>query len=151
MQYDGIELKEITESQVFSEPKTMLVWDDNDTMCLLRPVISITAYNGVVGVLAVTDPGTYLAQYAHCAEIPEEPKPRKATKRELSKWLAQGNGEWSMKSAPGQIGANTNYGYVADENQYVDDGILVRTWDDTEWHEPDVQYMGIMKVKNVQS
>ena len=76
MRYDGIELKEVTESQIFSEPKTMLVWDDGDSMCLQRPVVSITVYNGVVAALVFVDTGLnkLFAQYRHCAEIPEETK-----------------------------------------------------------------------------
>lgn len=143
MKYNGIELKEITTPQVFDPPKEMLVWDNsNDCKApYVRTVYAvIRTVNGITEVVVVGSSYRWL----HCAEIPEEPKLSRVTSRELAKWLAQGNGEWCMKNGTGQIGANTNYGYSQyEENQNVTDGVLVRKWEDTEWHEPTVDYMGI--------
>lgn len=139
MKYKGIELKENTTLQIFDPPKEMLVWDQDDSEPLKREVCAIFKHKKLN--LAITTDITY---FCHCADIPEEAKPGRATSRELAKWLAQGNGEWCMKNGTGQIGANTNYGYSKyEENQNVTDGILVRKWEDTEWHEPTVDYMGI--------
>jgi len=141
MKYKGIELKEITSLQVFDPPKELLVWEDStdsnephvDTVCaVVRTVIGTTQVIGDFGL-----------RWKHCAEIPKETKPRRATNRELAKWIAQGNGEWRLYGTA-QIGANTNYEYnTYEEKQNVTDGVLVRKWDDTEWQEPTVDYLGI--------
>lgn len=139
MKYKGLELKEITTLQVFDPPKSMLVWDDNTQ----SPDIGIV-YSVVRMISGPTQAIGSVCRWDHCAEIPEEPKPGRATSRELAKWLATGNGEWCMKNGTGRIGANTNYRYSEyEENKDVVDGILVRKWDDTEWHEPTDDYMDI--------
>ena len=75
--------------------------------------------------------------YQYCEEIPETPR---VTNRELSKWLAKGHGEYRN-----QIGAVSNlYIYVDLETDVaVPSYIRVRKWDDADWHEPTVDYMGI--------
>lgn len=143
MKHKGIELKEITTPQVFDPPKEMLVWDNNND-CKAPYVRTVYAVIRTVNGITEVVVGGSSYRWLHCAEIPEEPKPGRVTSRELAKWLAQGNGEWCMKNGTGQIGANTNYGYgIYEENQNVTDGVLVRKWEDTEWHEPTVDYMGI--------
>lgn len=142
MKYKGKERKEITTQQIVDPPREMLVWADEMVKMTEEPHKEI--------VYAVVKLGKYYVaitsshQWDFCAEIPEDPKPRRATSRELAKWLAIGIGEWCMKNGTGRIGANTNYGYSEyEENQNVDDGVLVRKWEDTDWHEPTVDYMGI--------
>ena len=137
MKYKGIELKEITTLQVFDPPKKMLVWwwsnDNSDTPQekLVSAIVKTTD-----GIRTITDD---LRNYPHCAEIPEEPKPRRATNKELAKWLAQGNGEtfegdWVIMA----------HAYKPDAaNAEVSDKIKVHKWDDTDWHEPTVDYLGI--------
>ena len=74
---------------------------------------------------------------------PEEEKP--VTNRELSRWLAQGKGECRFTS----MGDDSPYAQMA--FRYCDkDGllpvkgrVLVRKWDDDEWHEPTREYMGL--------
>lgn len=73
----------------------------------------------------------------------EEEKP--VTHRELSRWLAQGRGEWRWYN----VGDVTPYAQVA-FHYCVDEGflpvkklVLVRKWDDDEWHEPTREYMGL--------
>ena len=134
MKYKGIKLKAITTPQVFDPPKQMFVWD-NDVKCgvpLVQTVYAvIRTVNGTTQVV-----GAGSLRWSHCAEIP---KPRRATNRELAKWLAQGNGEkyedeWTFHVHP----------YLtAEANIEVIDKIKVRKWEDTEWHEPTVDYMGI--------
>lgn len=135
MEYNGIKLKEVTESQIVDPPKKMLVWDCEPGIVLEADVLAIV--NGrESGYPVITKTGTY----RHCAEIPEEPKPRRATNRELSKWLAKGHGEYRN-----QIGAVSNlYIYVdLETDEAVPSYIRVRKWDDADWHEPTVDYMGI--------
>ena len=135
MEYKGIKLTEVTGSQIVDPPKKMLVWD-YDPGCLLRADVLAIVNGRENGYPVITKTGTY----RHCAEIPEEPKPRRATNRELSKWLAKGHGEYRN-----QIGAVSNlYIYVdLETDEAVPSYIRVRKWDDADWHEPTVDYMGI--------
>ena len=132
MEYNGIKLTEVTETQIVDPPKKMLVWDYDPENLLKADVLAIV--NGRdSGFPVITKTGTY----RHCAEIPETPR---VTNRELSKWLAKGHGEYRN-----QIGLVSNY-YVYDETESdlaVPAYVKVRRWDDADWHEPTVDYMGI--------
>ncbi len=137
MKYKGIELKEITIPQVFDPPKEMLVWD-NSYDCKAPYVRTVYAVirivNGTTEVVVADR-----CRWQHCAEIPEEPKPRRATNRELAKWISQ-YGELTYD-------ANTVYHEFSynepDREKPVVEKIYIRKWDDTDWHEPTVDYMGI--------
>lgn len=136
MKYKGIELKEFASDKpvVFDPPKKMLVWDKNAG----DPVQTfVHAYVPQVSLSAITDSGNY----AHCAEIPEQPKPRLATYFELVKWLAQGNGLCTHCSG---VSVWTDVDACEDEleNECNPDW-RVRKWDDREWHEPTADYMGL--------
>ena len=134
MEYNGIKLTEVTESQIINPPKKMLVWDCDPGIILKADVLAIV--NGrECGYPVITKTGTY----RHCAEIPEEPKPRRATNRELSKWLAKGHGEYTNTLCC----ATTYITYADSEESEVSENILVRKWEDAVWHEPTVDYMGI--------
>lgn len=135
MEYKGIKLTEVTGSQIVDPPKEMFVWD-YDPGCLLRADVLAIVNGRESGYPVITKTGTY----RHCAEIPEEPKPRRATNRELSMWLAKGHGEYRN-----QIGAVSNlYIYVdLETDEAVPSYIRVRKCDDADWHEPTVDYMGI--------
>lgn len=135
MKYKGIELKEINEPQICNPPKKMLVW--NNTMDYAVSSMIVAIVERMDGLCAMCYDGE---SYPHCAEIPEEPKPRRATNRELAKWLAQGNGQKSGNKGIACI--SYSYGHLADDCE-IDKNVVVRKWDDTEWHEPDVQYMGL--------
>ena len=137
MEYNGIKLTEVTESQIVDPPKKMLVWDCDPGNVLETDVLAIV--NGrESGKPVIATAGTY----RHCAEIPEEPKPRRATNRELSKWLAKGHGEYSNTVCC--TTSYITYEYLLDSAESeVSDNILVRKWDDADWHEPTVDYMGI--------
>jgi len=138
MKYKGIELKKITTPQVFDPPKHLLVWDNFTAQ--YDPIIDT-----VYAIIRLTDGTTEVIggccrRWNCCAEIPEEPKPRRATNRELAKWLAIGIGEYRN-----QIGLVTN-AYTYDESESdkeVCTHFKVRIWNDAEWHEPTVDYMGI--------
>ena len=135
MKYKNIELKEITASQIFDPPKEMFVWD-YDTGCLLRADILAIVNGRENGYPVITKTGTY----RHCAEIPEEPKPRRVTNRELSKWLSKGHGEYTNTVCC--TTSYTTYEYFLDSAESeVSENILVRKWDDVDWHEPTVDYM----------
>ena len=65
--------------------------------------------------------------------------------RELARWLAQGRGEWRWY----KVGNVTPYAQVAfnysvEESSFSVEGlVLVRKWEDSEWHEPTREYMGL--------
>lgn len=132
MKYKGKELKEITTPQIVDPPKQMLVWDD-----AVEPEVQF-----VYAIVRTKDGRTQAIgdrRWEHCAEIPEEPKARRATNRELAMWLAQGNGEQFEGGC-----VIHRHSYLPDNtNKEVGDGFIVRKWDDTDWHEPTVDYMGI--------
>lgn len=135
MKYGEIELKEFKSDKpiTFSPPRPMLVWDIESTGPVKRDVL-LYHPRYIFPVISFDD------SYRHCAEIPEEPKPRRATNRELAKWLAQGNGEWK-NAMDGYPCRRTDLGYSEDTKPVP--FVLVRKWDDEEWHEPTADYMGL--------
>lgn len=135
MKYKGIELKEITEPQIFNPPKKMFVWnmesDVNPIECYVYAIVARGA-----------DSYPVICQYktfCHCAEIPAFPESKPVTYRELARWLSKGNGE--------VMWANTilsNWNYSADEeNKALDESLSVCKWDDEEWHKPTREYLGL--------
>ena len=77
--------------------------------------------------------------WPYCALLPDPPKPRRATNRELSKWLAQGNGE-VLCSDHRMMHSFWEYDIVTSGLPVCDD-VKVRKWSDTEWHDPTVDYL----------
>lgn len=141
MKYKGMELVEITERQVFDPPRLMLVWDDGMTEAVEEEVCAILPHR----TPACRVVGYYNHSYAHCAEIPEEPKPRRATNRELAKWLAHGNGQISRVEVEGgaTVIKSSSWDYYGEDDSLVKEEYRVRKWDDTGWHEPTTEYMGL--------
>lgn len=137
MKYNGIELKEFTSDKpvVFDHPRKMLVWDNEEWK---RPdAVDVYAFMPAWRYPVATANQTF----AHCAEIPEEPEPRRATNRELAKWLVMRNGECLNRTS--HI-VHHEYSYADGESDYECSGIyLIRTWEDDEWHEPTADYMGL--------
>ena len=132
MKYHGSELKEVTEPQIFDPPKKMLVWDNENTTPIELPVHAIVnrKCNQVI---------TEYAMWRHCAEIPEAPEQKPVTHRELARWLAEGNGEVKYEKS---VFPNWNY-WVKNENKAISDRMLVRKWDEIEWHKPTREYLGL--------
>lgn len=137
MIYNGIEFKEVTsdEQVAFNPPKKMLVWDENIEARedLVYAYIPKRFGHKVIG---------HSCAWQHCAEIPETPKPRRATIGELAKWLAHANGvcKYSRDSMMSFTSAAFDDG---DADSECKSSWLVRKWDDKVWHEPTVDYMGI--------
>ena len=102
------------------------------------------------GKLFTFDPRFYLPYtdeenrcWNHFFVLPKTPKFRRATYRELSKWLAKGNGEFAFFK-PDNVSTTLTYDLTKENFQIsVDSGLKVRKWDDTDWHEPTVDYMGV--------
>jgi hypothetical protein len=137
--YNGMELEEFVsyEPKIFNPPARMVVWDGS--------------YNVVEEDVYVYDPRrknsycviTANASWLHCAILHDPPKPRRATNRELSRWLAHGNGE----CLGSQDDADTAWNYpMESSNAPLCEGAKVRKWSDTEWHEPTVDYLGLEDV-----
>lgn len=146
IKYNGMELDEVTEPQIFDPPRTMLVWvdcsghvEDNVKKAEVVAILPRTALK--YPIITEDDGG-----YEHGAFIPKKPAPRRATNRELAKWLAQGNGEWCNCIGDSSRAA-IEWWYDQGHSETKANNVFVRKWDDTEWHSPDVEYMGITEVK----
>lgn len=138
MKYNGMELKEITEPQVFNPPKKMLVWDNDEKNKLVRIVAAILP--GIEFPVATIEDGR-IYRYGYCAEIPEAPKPRRATWLEVARWCATGNG---LVYDTYRDNIDTGIMFKSFEGgEPIMDEIKVRKWDDTEWHEPTADYLGM--------
>lgn len=141
IKYNGMELEEFKSDKpvIFDSPKAALCWMNNGWQGgVCEYILAFIPRSD--SCLVVTDHSSWL----HCALLPAKPKPRRATNRELAKWLAQGKGE--AKSSPaGRIVASIAYeGGVEDKR--VCNSISVRKWDDTEWHEPTAEYLDLEDV-----
>lgn len=143
MKYKGIEVKEFTSDKpvIFDPPRQMFVWDDNGigtrrSGTLNKALVYAYIPKRPFNVIA------YANAWCHCAKIPDEnQKFRRATNRELAKWLAQGNGECSRINSVSALASNE---YVRDDEQdECDELLVIRKWDDAEWHEPTADYMGL--------
>ena len=133
MKYKGKELVEITTPQIFDPPQEMLVW--NDTFLTEPKKVNVCAIVKLKDYYAAIEIGKVPSyQWQHCAEIP---KARRVTNRELSKWLAQGNGEKKVDDCIAYV-----HTYLSEySNEEADKLIKVRKWSDDDWHEPTVDYM----------
>ena len=131
MEYKGIELKEVTEPQLFDPPKKMLVWGRYKNITELN----VYAIVGRKDFPVICENSTW----RHCAEIPKVHELELVTYRELARWLAEGNGEvmWANN-----VLSNWNYS-TDEESKALDESLSVRKWDDTEWHKPTREYLGL--------
>ena len=131
MKYKEIELKEVTEPQIFIPPRKMLVWGPYEGIT----VLDVCAIVNREHLPVICENSTW----QHCAEIPKVPELELVTYRELARWLAEGNGEvmWANN-----VLSNWNYS-TDEENKSLDKSLSVRKWDDTEWHKPTREYLGL--------
>lgn len=134
MKYKGIELKEFTSEKpvIFDPPKRMLVWDYDDGIPIEKDIIAFIP-NRCRKVIEQT------CAYIHCAEIPEV-MCRRATNRELAKWLVLGNGQYQVIG--GRIWTEHHYD-IGQDDDACSKFIKVRKWCDKEWHEPTLEYIGL--------
>ena len=134
MKYKGIELKEFESEKpvLFDPPKRMLVWNDGDSEPFEGSVFAFIP-NTHFPVI-----GSYY-NFDHCAEIPEI-MCRRATNRELAKWLVLGHGQYQVSG--GRIWTEHHYD-IGQDDDACSKFILVRKWDDKEWHEPTREYLGL--------
>lgn len=135
MKYNGIELKEITEPQICNPPKKMLVWSSVYNEPLIAEVSAVVCRED--GLVAMCYNGEC---FPCCADIPEKQNPRRATNRELARWISYGNGE--VKDTIDVVISFSTY-HNGLENNEVPNGIKVRKWDEADWHEPTIDYLGL--------
>lgn len=139
IKYNGVEIQSITECKAFEEPREMLVWNKNFPCPIERMVCAIIPYRHAGSVITTS------GAYEYCAEIPKKPEPRRATWMEVAKWCATGKG---LVYDTNRDKIDTGVMFTPDnEHEPIMDELKVRKWDDTEWHDPDVEYMGITEVK----
>jgi hypothetical protein len=149
MKYKGQELTEFktTESIFFDKPKKMLVWDDASTAGLKYDVVAVIPRRESYPVIGVKH------TWKHCAEIPEQPK--LATVRQLAQWVRK-NGEVRYEFLPmGTVIITSDLHYEPGEEdkevscmekrKFNATKVYVRKWEDTEWHEPTREYLGLEK------
>ncbi|PBC75313.1 hypothetical protein [Fibrobacter intestinalis] len=135
MKYKGIEIREFTSDkcEVFDPPKTMLVWNDVDDEPSKDNVFAFIP-NRTFHVIGTDD------SFDHCAKIPDVCS-ELATNIQLAEWLAKGFG--IMKRVVSGYVSNGLSFNEEFENRAVSDFILVRKWDDKEWHKPTREYLGL--------
>lgn len=134
--YNGMELEEFTSDKpvFFDKPVGALCWNNNGWqggMC--EYVIAFIPRSD--SSIVVTDHTTWL----HMALLPDPPKPRRATNRELARWLIEGNAQ-IRHSDSDMVYVGWNYKEFEDDLP-CSNNVLVRKWSDNEWHEPTVEYL----------
>ena len=134
MKYKGIELKEFGSEKpvLFDPPKLMLVWNYGNSEPSEDNVFAFIP-NRCYPVIGTND------SLDHCAEIPEV-MCRRATNRELAKWLVLGNGQYRVSG--GRIWTEHHYD-IGQDDDACSNFIKVRKWGDKEWHEPTLEYLGL--------
>lgn len=138
--YNGMELEEVSEPQIFDPPRKCVVFDSYDEeKSVIRNVVAVlpASFNKGVGMQSViTEEKQY---WKHCALLPDPPKPRRATWLEVARWCATGKG-LVYDSDRDKIDTGIMF-KPSNEREPIMDEIKVRKWSDTEWHEPDVDYL----------
>ena len=132
-------MKEITyeDWQKNPTPRMMWVWDCSEKDKVIRKVIYfIENKNAHYHIVALSSDNTVATNYKHCAEI-EEPKTRRMTNKELSRWLREKpTREWQRKYDSQVYTFHSYREEWADEEVHKD--IRIRE-DDGEWREPLVE------------
>ena len=128
-----MEIKEFkpTENIAFNPPKKMWVWNtdafENKSIALVSAVICSN-----IGIRTLAKTGHI---FDHCAEIVEE-KPKMMTRRQITEWLAKGNGE--AKDGHGNV-ANNYYYLVGAENKPLEYELEVRKFGSEKWEPATVE------------
>lgn len=131
-------MKEVTyeDWQKNPTPRMMWVWDSYGDAKQKRKVIYFLDPKLSYSVLALTEDKTSTEHFRHCAEI-EEPKTRRMTNKELSRWLREKPTRECKWTFDGCVCSVHNYNEKC-ENEEVNADIRIRE-DDGEWREPLVE------------
>ena len=131
-------MKELTYEEWIKNPipRMMWVWDDNENNKVQRKVIYIIDKQITYQIIALIKSELSTESFMHCAEI-EEPKTRRMTNKELSRWLREKpTREYRYKNGDFVYGEK-NYRETVQDKE-VEDDILIRE-DDSDWREPLVE------------
>ena len=131
-------MKEVTyeDWQKNPTPRTMWVWDNIENNKQQREVIYFLDSKLSYSVVALTEDKVGIEQFRHCAEI-EEPKTRRMTNKELSRWLREKPTREFKYLNSEYICSTFEYReYMQDEE--VSEDMRIRE-DDSEWREPLVE------------
>ena len=130
-------MKELTheEWQKNPTPRMMWVWDDDETCRGKLKVIYFSRLDVIYPIIALADNDIDIGRYKHCAEI-EEPKTRRMTYKELSRWLRENPTRECKVSSNNRIFCFFVYKEIDADDEV--DGILIRE-NDSEWREPLVE------------
>ena len=131
-------MKEVTYEnwQKNPTPRMMWVWGSNENAKQKRKVIYFLDPKLSYSVLTLTEDKTSTEHFRHCAEI-EEPKTRRMTYKELSRWLREKPTREYKYLTSDYICSTFDYReYKQDEE--VSEDIRIRE-DDGEWREPLVE------------
>ena len=134
-------MKEVTyeDWQKNPTPRTMWVWDDESSRKKLKVlyILSEEEYVTCFRVIALTNGDSCaIRRYAHCAEI-EEPKIRRMTYKELSRWLREKPTREYKYLTNNFICCDYDY-RVENQDKEAHEDIRIRE-DDGEWREPLVE------------
>ena len=131
-------MKEVTYEDWKKNPtsRMMWVWDDKYKDKKQRKVIRISKLGITYPIIALSEDKLGTEPFKHCAEI-EEPKTRRMTNRELSRWLREKpTREYKYQTSDYTCSTFDYREYVRDEEVHED--IRIRE-DDGEWREPLVE------------
>ena len=136
-------MKEVTykDWQKNPTPRMMWVWDDDEERMEKHKVLYVLSEEEApvsdYRVIALTiEHNSVVSRYIHCAEI-EEPKIRRMTNKELSRWLREKPTRERIWTFDGCICSIHNYNEKC-ESEEVRKGIRIRE-NDGEWREPLVE------------
>lgn len=132
-------MKEVTyeDWQKNPTPRMMWVWNDEKEDAIQRKVIYFNENKHVhYPIIALSENGAIPSNYRHCAEI-EEPKTRRMTNQELSRWLREKPTRECKYLTSDYVCSTFDYReYKQAEEVLVD--MRIRE-DDSEWREPLVE------------
>ena len=128
-------MKEVTHEDWLKNPtpRMMWVWDDDEDAAVQLKVIYLSKEDIAYPVIALTDNENATYRYKHCAEI-EEPKTRRMTNKELSRWLREKPTREYMYTTRGYVCSKFDYRENYQDEEVSED-IRIRE-DDGEWREP---------------
>ena len=128
-------MKEVTyeDWQKNPAPRMMWVWDDNENNKVQRKVLYIIDKPITYQVIALIKSELSTESFMHCAEI-EEPKTRRMTYKELSRWLRENSTREYKYITCSYIYASFDY-REKNQNVEVHESMRIRE-NDGEWKEP---------------
>ena len=130
-------MKEVTYEEWITNPtdRLMWVWDNDENKKERRKVIYFNDKNLSYPIIALSDNEVATENFKHCAEI-EEPKTRRMTKKELSRWLREKPTREFKYSSSISCPVCSTYIYNEDDgDEEVRTDVVIRE-DDGEWQEP---------------